>query len=145
MTPFAVRRAGDGAKLRKRFVILGLLGLSPTRKWRIIPVGRRAASGTLHSLVELELHAILVEQGLAFIERSASQTAEAAADDFLATTRRMGFAGCACGGWVGVGKIAAIASFSSTGRRTGSIFITTAGGSSTIGWRWERTAHRALF
>jgi DNA-binding CsgD family transcriptional regulator len=46
----------------------------------------------------------LAEQGLAFIERGVSQTADAAVDDFLATTRRMGFAGCACGGWVGVGK-----------------------------------------
>lgn len=46
----------------------------------------------------------LAEQGLAFIERSAAQTADAAVDDFLATMRRMGFAGSACGGWVGVGK-----------------------------------------
>lgn len=46
----------------------------------------------------------LAEQGSAFIERSATRTADAAAHDFLATLRRIGFASCACGGWVGVGK-----------------------------------------
>lgn len=47
---------------------------------------------------------LLPKQGLAYIERSASQSVSEAADDFLATIRGMGFAAGACGGWVGVGK-----------------------------------------
>lgn len=44
------------------------------------------------------------DQGLAFVDRCAAQTAAESAEDFLATAKRMGFAGCACGAWAGVGK-----------------------------------------
>jgi DNA-binding CsgD family transcriptional regulator len=44
------------------------------------------------------------DQGLRFIERCCACTAAAAVEDFLATIRRMGFAGSACGAWAGVGR-----------------------------------------
>jgi DNA-binding CsgD family transcriptional regulator len=46
----------------------------------------------------------LAERGLQFIERCSAHVAAAAAEDFLATIRQMGFAGSACGAWVGIGR-----------------------------------------
>jgi DNA-binding CsgD family transcriptional regulator len=44
------------------------------------------------------------EQGLKFIERCSAAAAQEAANDFLATIRKMGFAASACGAWAGIGK-----------------------------------------
>jgi DNA-binding CsgD family transcriptional regulator len=46
----------------------------------------------------------VAEQGLRFVERCSTLAAGAAADDFLATIRQMGFACAACGAWAGVGR-----------------------------------------
>lgn len=48
--------------------------------------------------------ATVVEQGLNFVERCTASDAAAAAADFLATIRRMGFACAACGAWAGIGR-----------------------------------------
>ena len=45
-----------------------------------------------------------VEQGLAFIERCAAQTADESAKDFRTVIRRLGFSASACGAWAGVGR-----------------------------------------
>jgi DNA-binding CsgD family transcriptional regulator len=42
--------------------------------------------------------------GLEFIARCSAQPAAASADDFLATIRRLGFTGSACGAWAGIGR-----------------------------------------
>jgi DNA-binding CsgD family transcriptional regulator len=44
------------------------------------------------------------DQGLRFIERCSGLPPAAAADDFLATIRQMGFTAGACGAWAGIGK-----------------------------------------
>jgi DNA-binding CsgD family transcriptional regulator/alkylhydroperoxidase/carboxymuconolactone decarboxylase family protein YurZ len=46
----------------------------------------------------------VTEAGLKFVERCAASDAAAAAADFLATIRRMGFACAACGAWAGIGR-----------------------------------------
>jgi DNA-binding CsgD family transcriptional regulator len=46
----------------------------------------------------------LARQGLDFIERCANTDAAAAAGDFIATARKMGFGGGACGAWAGIGR-----------------------------------------
>jgi DNA-binding CsgD family transcriptional regulator len=46
----------------------------------------------------------IAELGLSFIERCANADTQACVDDFLATTRQMGFTAAACAAWVGVGK-----------------------------------------
>lgn len=46
----------------------------------------------------------VVEEGLKFVERCTVSDAAAAAADFLATIRRMGFACAACGAWAGIGR-----------------------------------------
>jgi len=45
----------------------------------------------------------LAQQGLKFVERCVAASAAACTVDFIATTRRLGFAGGACGAWAGVG------------------------------------------
>lgn len=44
------------------------------------------------------------EQALKFVDRCASLTASAAADDFVNTVRLLGFSAGACGAWAGVGR-----------------------------------------
>jgi LuxR family quorum sensing-dependent transcriptional regulator len=44
------------------------------------------------------------ELGLRFIERCSTASAAAAASDFLATIRQLGFSAAACGAWTGIGK-----------------------------------------
>jgi DNA-binding CsgD family transcriptional regulator len=46
----------------------------------------------------------LAAVGTKFVERCAVKTAAVAADDFLATIKRFGFAAAACGVWAGVGR-----------------------------------------
>lgn len=46
----------------------------------------------------------LAAVGMKFVERCAVKTAAVAADDFLATIKRFGFAAAACGVWAGVGR-----------------------------------------
>jgi LuxR family quorum sensing-dependent transcriptional regulator len=46
----------------------------------------------------------IVEEGLNFVERCTASDAVAAAADFLATIRRLGFSCAACGAWAGIGR-----------------------------------------
>jgi DNA-binding CsgD family transcriptional regulator len=46
----------------------------------------------------------LAEQGSKFVERCSTRAAAASAEDFLSTIGQMGFAGSACGAWVGIGR-----------------------------------------
>jgi len=47
---------------------------------------------------------VSAEQGLKFVERCSARPAAECASDFLSAIRQMGFAGGACGAWVGVGQ-----------------------------------------